>query len=156
MKETWLYYDYLRRWGWLMVLAAVVGVLIGFAYYSNQPHAVNYRGTAKVSLLEVGPETYSLPTQLASFIIDLGTWPTQAEATEYAYSTARQISSPGIPAQITQLSSHKSPIGGPAWKAMVLGGVVGTLFAILIAYVWDDAKTYVKHLQEQQKGSEPA
>ena len=43
MKESWLYYDYLRRWWRLLIL-------VGLAYYSVQKQSKSYAATGTVAI----------------------------------------------------------------------------------------------------------
>ena len=61
MKESWLYYDYLRRRWWLLLLGPVLGALAGLVYYSTQVHSNQYPVTASVAIPDskahaAGPE----------------------------------------------------------------------------------------------------
>lgn len=150
MKESWLYYDYLRRWWKILVIGVFFGAFMGIAYYSSQTHGIAYSGTAKIGVYEVVPGIYTPPQVKTSFDVELGSWPSQEGAIEYASSTALEIALvTGSPTVVQQVSLAKSTAGAQLWKVIVLGSTIGFLLAIGIAYVRDDARAYREHLESQ-------
>ena len=50
MKETWRYYQFLRRWGLLLLLGLVLGALAGIGFYAQQDKQARFKAEAIVSI----------------------------------------------------------------------------------------------------------
>ena len=149
MKETCQYYDFLRRSWRLLLLGLSLGALLGFAFYSNQTHDTTFSATASVGLYEDESAIFNPASAKTILNIDLGSWPSQEEAIK-ASSKAFEIASlTGFTAVAQNVFLVESKAGDSPWKPVVFGSIIGFLLVIGVAYVWDDAKAYRRHLQEQ-------
>ena len=151
MKDSWMLYDYLRRWWRILLLGTSLGAILGFAYYSNQIHPEEYQGTAQLSLYSSIFDIFEAPTKY-SITIDIGTWSNEEAVAEYASSQAESLSlSTGRTVFVEGLQIDHHPVGSPSWKAIVLGTVLGGLLAIGFPYVWDDARAYALHRRAAER-----
>jgi uncharacterized membrane protein YpjA len=147
MKESWLYYDFLRRWLWLLLVGAMLGALAGLAYYSSQVHPVDYAATATVVITDPTWEGEDAPTMLVS--ISTVSWPTEKAATASVESSVATMAKyANIPAVIRDVTIAQNGLGAPWWKPVILGTVVSILLTIGAIYTWEDARAYQRHRQQ--------
>ena len=147
MKESWLYYDYLRRWWWLLLLGPVLGALAGLSYYSSQLQPIESAVTATIAIQDPnsghGKPTYILTS------LDSGFHSTVEKATNAVESqVATMVRYTNGTAVLRELSIDQRGNDEPWWKAVVLGSVIGILLAIGGIYVWEDAQAYQRHRQQ--------
>jgi hypothetical protein len=148
MKDSWLLYDYLRRW-WLLLLAgSVLGAAIGLSYYSTQEHPVEYIVTADLIITDPEYTGEGSPPRvtLAQGPID---YASSEEAIEgFRSRVADFANNSDVPVLVRRFSIDIRTVD-PSWKAAVLGGVFGTLMVIGGVYTWEDARA---ELRSQQIG----
>ena len=53
------------------------------------------------------------------------------------------------PVSLQDLRVDRKTAGSSWWKAVILGGVLGTLPAIASIYVWEDAKAYQRQTHQR-------
>ncbi len=158
MKESWQYYEYLRRWWLLLLLGPTIGALTGLAYYSSQVHPATYDATATVAIADPTwePDDSLPPSELdeqvqptLTFSLDSGSDPTEEGAVKSVTSSiARIVSYTNTPVAIQQITIDRNTTDEPWWKPVVLGSVIGTLLVIGGIYVWEDARSYQRHRQQ--------
>ena len=132
MHESWRYYDYLRRWGLLLLLGLALGALAGFGIGQQQKQL--FKATATVSASEtsfriVSTKKTSDPKEAVGSILN----------NVKAFSAANAIDIEVVDFSIQ--GRYRNPL----WKAMLLGGVVGALLAFGAAFVWDDVRALKHH-----------
>ena len=147
MKESWLYYDYLRRWWWLLLLGPALGALAGLAYYSSQLRPIESAVTATIAIQDPNPGLEN-PTYILTSL-DSGFHSTVEKATNAVESrVATMVRYTNGTAVLRELSIDQRGNDKPWWKAVVLGSVIGILLAIGGIYVWEDAQAYQRHRQQ--------
>ena len=148
MKATWLIYDYLRRCWALLLLFPPLGGLAGLGYYIMQAHPESY--TAKAGIIIENPKSRSLSPPGVYLTIDSGPWSKEYAAMLSVSSMVRLVADyTEAPVSFRDLTvDRKTAAGPPWWKAVVLGGVLGTLLAVGSIYVWEDAKAYQRQIHE--------
>lgn len=132
-----MYYDYLRRYGTLILVGLLIGATLGFVYFQTQPKRTVFVARAAISMppsVEFTMVSPPLPNAQAAADYIVGT-AHQLEQTSQAKFTPKKFEIKG---------RHRNEL----WKSMALGSVVGGLGAIGIVYVWDDAKTYQRRRRE--------
>ena len=146
MKETWRYYDFLRRWGLLLLLGLVVGAIAGLGFYLQQDQEPLFTATASVTL-----STKDRPgvwLSRANFIVSSSEFPDPNASVAAIMSNTKWLSAqPGYIVAVEDLAIM-SRFRSPLWKAVVLGSFFGGLLAIGAAYLWDDARSYMRNRQE--------
>ena len=157
MKESWLYYGYLRRWWLLLLVGATIGAILGFAYYNQSHHPAQYTAAAKVAIKEPtwhleNPALLRLRRYRAPEVevaINSGANASESAAVDSIMSTAAKLAdyAKGV-TELRQLSITRLPESGVVfWKPVVLGAFIATLLVIGGIYVWSDALAYRRHLQ---------
>ena len=147
MKETWLVYDYLRRFWALLLLFSSLGGLAGLGYYIKQAHPEGY--TAQAGIIIENPKSQSLSPPRVYMTIDSGTWSKEYAAMVSAASNVSLVADySDAPVSFLDLTVDRKTAGSPWWKAVVFGGVLGTLLAVGSIYVWEDAKAYRRQSHE--------
>ena len=132
MKEAWLYYDYLRRWGLFLLLGLVLGAITGFGYSLQHDDPLQFKATATLNL------TARIQIRVIS---DFN--PTVKSAVESLLDTAYMLERVYIHAPVRIHSINMERFGGTLWwKATILGSIVGGLLISAGAYVWDDVRKY--------------
>jgi|TARA_Y100000031_G_scaffold153349_1_gene198413 uncharacterized protein involved in exopolysaccharide biosynthesis len=89
MKESWLFYNYVRRWWGLLLLGPALGAVLGLAYYSNQAHPVEYAATATVAI--EGPVLENERTPEVVLTIDSSSGRTEEAVVEHVTSTVAKM-----------------------------------------------------------------
>lgn len=146
MKESWRYYDFLRRWGLLLLLGLVLGALAGWGFYAQQDKQPRFKAEAAVSIsTQYRPGVWRLR---AKFDVTSSEYSDPKSAVESIVKEAENLDArPELLVDIGAFSiegRYRSPL----WKTVVLGGVFGGLLVIGAAYVWDDARAYMRNRQE--------
>ena len=138
MKESWRYYDYLRRWGLYLLLGIALGALGAFGYILQQDQQPLFEAKATISVagtnisINVVSDEYSDPKETVESIFnDIG---------RIQGYTDREIFIGGI-----SLEGRYRP---PLWQPIVLGSIFGGLLALGAAWVWDDTRAYLRHRQQ--------
>ena len=150
MKESWLFYNYLRRWWWLLVLGIVTGGTAGLLYYNSQDREFEYTAKATVAIQDTR-SLYEIPL-VVHISVETGQQATANEAIDSAGSTIREIGNyTGTPVTIRDLVVDRTVDTSGWWKAVVLGAVFGILMAIGAAYVWEDLHLYYRRQLENQE-----
>jgi len=146
MKESWRYYEFLRRWGLILVLGLVLGALGGLGFDLRQDRHPLFKANALVVITaEDRPGVW----------LDRGSFKVISEKHSDAESAVRFIvnntewldSQPDYIVTVEAITIdvlHPFPL----WKAMVLGGVFGVLLVIGSAYLWDDSQAYMRYRKE--------
>ena len=151
MKESWLYYDYLRRWWGLLLLGSVLGSLAGLVYYSNQVHPIEYAVTAMVAVENPKSTDEHPPTVLIS--LNSGFHPTVEQSTAVVESSVTKlVAYTTTPAVTRELLIDQRGISEPWWKTVVFMSVIGVLLAIGGIYLWEDAQAYRRHRNQLAPG----
>jgi hypothetical protein len=139
MKESWYYYDYLFRWGRLLLLGFLLGALAGLGYYLQQDFkGVDYKGTAILTLADA--------KDILVITTARGTQDTRSE--EAVAETINTIAGDIHRSwkRVTGISAIRvDPVHQPnTWKPIVMGSIIGGLLMISIVYVWEDVARYVR------------
>ena len=143
MKESWRYYDFLRRWGLLLLLGLVVGAIAGLGFYVQQDQEPLFTATASVTL-----STESRPGVWHPLLVSSSGFPDPKRPVAAIMSNTEWLNAqPGYIVTVENLTIA-SRFPSPLWKAVVLGSIFGGLFAIGAAYLWDDARSYMRNRQE--------
>lgn len=146
MKESWRYYDFLRRWGLLLLLGLVLGALGGFSIHLQQDHPPLFIAKALVIISTNDRPGVWLPR--ANFNVTSAEYPDPKRSVRNIIDSTEWLDAqPGYRVSVEDLSiepRHASPL----WKTILLGSFIGGLLVIGGAYVWDDARAYVRHRQE--------
>jgi len=119
MKESWHYYDYLRRWCWLLLFGPALGALAGLSYYS-QLQPIESAVTATIAIQDPnsghGNPTYILTS------LDSGFHSTVERATNAVESqVATMVRYTNGTVVLRELSIDQRGNDEPWWKAVVLG-----------------------------------
>ena len=157
MKESWWYYDYLRRWWLLLLIGPAIGAILGFAYYHQSRHPEEYTATATVAIQE---PTWHLENPALLWLrhyrapevevaINSGANATESAAVDSVTSAAAKVADYAKGGtELRELSiTHLPESGDVLWKPVVMGAVFATLLVIGGIYVRDDALAYRRHLQ---------
>jgi len=157
MKESWLYYDYLRRWWLVLLIGPTIGAILGFAYYHQGRVPAEYTATATVAIKE---RTWHLENAALLWLqhyrapevevaINSGANASESSAVDSVMSAAAQVADYAKGGtELRALSIARLPESGDVfWKPVVLGAVFATLLVIGGIYVGDDALAYRRHLQ---------
>ena len=130
MKETWRYYEYIRRWWWLLLLGAVFGLVVGLGYYYSREGRLEYSVAALVEINDV------------AVTIQAPRMSTEEEAVEFTRAKIMKLAE-GTKAALVVRGQvvNRTPID-PWWHDTVLGGIFGLLLAIGGIYLWEDARAY--------------
>lgn len=148
MKNSWLHYDYMRRWWGLLLLGTLLGGVVGLAYYSSQAHPVEYAATATVSIKATAPR-FETPPGPVVLTIDTGSQSSEAAAVEDLTSTvAALIRYTLTPVAVQELAVERYTPDAVWWKPVILGSLAGTLLAIAGIYLWEDARAFRRHLYQ--------
>jgi hypothetical protein len=147
MKDSWLFYDYLRSWWWALLLCSTIGGVSGLIYNNYQEHALEYTATARV-VIEDSRRSHGIP-EIVLVSIETGT----TSAAETAIDSARRMITrvgdyTGATVRIKDLSVARSVDNKRWWKDTVFGGIIGTLLAIGVIYTWNDARSYQRRRQD--------
>ena len=146
MKESWRYYDLLRRWGILLLSGLVLGGLAGFGFFVQQHNAPLYTAKALVTVLTEGSPGIWLPR--ANFnVTSIDYSDSRASVRAIMSNTEWLDGQPGYDVVVGDLTIE-SRFWSPLWKTIVLGSLFGGLLVIGAAYVWDDARAYMRHRRE--------
>ena len=138
MKESWRYYDYLRRWGLFLLLGLALGALAGYGYYLQQGQRGLFTATAAVSMPH------------GSFRVVSGENSDPNKAVEEILTNLKllgDLTKNTIDVDVDNLSiegRHPTLL----WKLIVLSSIIGGLLAIGAAFVWDDAEASLRHRQQ--------
>ena len=150
MKESWQFYDYLKRWWILLLVGCLVGVVSG--YLLNQPTvmAKSYSAntTATIRNAPIWPYDPLMAESTPPLVVtlDSGAKPTLEDATQaLRIKTERLANYSGAAIDRGEIIVDQLSAATDTWKSMILGGVIGGLLAIGFAYVWDDTRAYRKH-----------
>ena len=152
MKDSWLLYDYIKRWWRLLLLCCALGILVAYLMDEPKVYAKAYSASATLAFTHHKwvPE---LPTSLGGSSI-----PHALVTVEFApQSTLENIKAAinakqselsaysGIPVETREIVIRENPQGTWFWwKALTLGGVIGLLAAIGFIYIWTDVQAYGK------------
>ena len=149
MRESWLFYGYLRRWWWLLVFGLVTGGAAGLIFYNSQDRTLEYTAKATVA---IGDARSREEKPLVVYVsVETGQLATAKEAIDSAGSAIREIGSyTGAPVAIRGLVVDRTVDGSGWWRAVVLGAVIGILMAIGAVYVWEDTHLYYRRRLENQ------
>ncbi len=157
MKESWLLYDYARRWWGLLLIFCVVGAMTGRLLDQSVDNPVAYAATT----------TVAINAPLWSFEDPPGVshpYPPPVFATLISSTESnRQLAVADIQTQIRRITAYghilvtshgiivdEIPQGDANWwKAVVLGSVLGGLLAVGCIYVWEDAKEYRRQARQR-------
>ena len=133
MKHPSLDYDYLRRWGPLLLLALFLGALSGLGYVLQQPRE-DFIVSAK----------FRVDSQL-DFTVVSRAEPTRQAAAKYIGALASDLDSL-VDQRIEIIEVSIQGRDKPNWwKPIVLGSVTGALLIIGAIYVWEDIKSYKRN-----------
>jgi hypothetical protein len=137
MRATWLYYDYLRRFGILILLGFAIGALLGFVYYEVRPKRTWYIAQADISIprglqFRIVSPKFPDPQSAVDHILNM----------EFRLESASQLN---FESNRFEIESWYRP---ELWKTMAVGSVVGGLVAIGVGYVWNDAMIYQRRRRE--------
>jgi uncharacterized protein involved in exopolysaccharide biosynthesis len=147
MKDSWLLYDYLRRWWLLLLIGTALGAVIGIGYYSNQVHPVEYVVTADM-VFEDPAYTGDGPIPTVTLAMGPSSLGDGEAAVAHIRTTVAKLASlSDSPVFIRDLSIDRNTTGEPRWKAVVLGSIIGALLVIGGVFVWEDARAYQRRLQ---------
>ncbi|MDP6549420.1 MAG: hypothetical protein QF659_05060 [Dehalococcoidia bacterium] len=136
MKDSWLFYDYARRW-LLLLLSFTLGAILGLAYYAKQVHPMEYTATASVAIEDPVSEAECPPAALIA--IATGRRSTEEAAVEDVTSLVAEIAAYASTAVVIRdLQLQRNATDEAWWKAVVLGSAIGALLAIAAIYVWED------------------
>lgn len=147
MKESWAFYDYIRRWWWLFLLGPIIGGLAGLTYYQMNAGPPLYHATMIISVSDQTPPFDDKPQIVAS--VTSGPLDSEDSAVEFGQSTlewvGNYINSPLVDNNL--LISRREYVQS-AWKGIILGSIVATLMTIGAIYVWEDTAAYLWHRRQ--------
>ena len=152
MKESWSYFDYMRRWWWLLLLVSTIGFVVGLVYSNIQVYPVAFDAPAPVTIEDPKSSRDSPPSVTVS--IQTRGAKDAMEAIDYAGSMIRKIGQhTESPVSIGELRVDRNVERGGWWKPPILGTVLGLLLAIGGIYVLEDALSYNRdRLKVRQPG----
>ena len=131
MKDSWLLYDYLRRWWLLLLVGASLGAIIGLGYYSTQVHPVEYVVTANMVFEDPEYTGEGTPSAAGLVLLPIG-FPSPEEANAYVQTTVSNL----VSATILPRSSMTYPLNQNS--PMSRDGKLGYLGASSASY-WSSA-----------------
>ena len=112
-----------------------------------QAHPEDY--TAKTGIIIENPKSQSQSPPGVYLTIDSGPMSKEYKAVLSAASDLRLVADYSeAPVSLRNLTVDRKTAGSPWWKAVVFGGILGTLLAIGIIYVWEDAKAYKRQTRQ--------
>ena len=150
MKESWRYYDFLRRWGLLLLLGLVVGSIAGLGFYVQQDQEPLFTATASVTFsTESRPGVWH---PRANFLVSSNEYPDPNASVAAIMSNTEWLNAQAAYIVTVEDLTIVSRFRSPLWKAVVLGSFFGGLLAIGAAYVWDDARSYMRDRRETNSG----
>ena len=142
MRATWLYYDYLRRFGILILLGFGIGALLGFVYYEARPKRTWYIAQANIAQADTGRSPnfefrivspdFSDPQSAIDHILGITL-------------KLESVSQRNFESNRFEIEGWHRPV---LWKTMAVGSVLGGLVAIGVGYVFNDAMTYQRRRRE--------
>ena len=146
MKESWRYYDFLRRWGLLLLLGLGLGALAGFGFFIQQEQQPRFKANAKLSVF-----TEDRPGVIGhrlDFNVVSNEFSDPKSAVKSILATAEVLGAQtGINVDAGDISL-KGQYSSPVWRTIMLGSVIGGLLVIGATYVWDDALAYMRHRRQ--------
>lgn len=144
MKESWFYYDYLRRWWWMLLLISTIGFVGGLIYSNAKVYPVTFDATATIAIEEPGKLPDFFPVVLVS--VQTTDAKDAAAAIDSAGATISRLGRySGAPFTIQDFGVTRSGDNSRWLKSSVLGTVIGMLVAIGGIYVFEDALSYRRH-----------
>ena len=146
MKESWLYYDYLRRWWRLLILGLAIGAILGLAYYSVQKNSESYAATATVAIGRSNSDPEALQPPVMVTIASDKQSTSEAAIAQVQSAIDRITDYANTPVSVPSLELE-SKLANAWWKPIVLGSVLGGLLMIGGIYVWEDALAYHRSRQ---------
>ena len=147
MKESWLCYDYLRRWWWLLLMGPTFGGVFALGYYLMGAGPPEYTAKLMVAIVDPQPPYHKPPAVLASITSD--TLASEKAAVDSARSMFVQMAGyTDAPVEAREMVVYYADVGTEWWKRVILGSVVGILLTIGLIYVWEDASEYQRHRQQ--------
>ena len=147
MKESWLYYDYLRCWWWLLLLGPTLGGSVALVYHLGKAGPLDYTATLTATI--GNPTTRDKPPSAVRVQITGHTLDTKEAALESARSMVIQlVSYTDAPVQVKDLSIDRHESGKAWWKHIIFGSVAGIALAVGAIYVWEDASAYQRHRRQ--------
>ena len=146
MKESWIYYDYLRRWWRLLLLGLAVGAILGLAYYSVQNSLDSYAATATVALGNPNSDPDAIQSPVMITIASDNQSTSEAAIAQVQSAIGRIVDYTNDPVSVPSLELE-SKIAHAWWKSVVVGSVLGGLVVIGGIYVWEDALAYYRSRQ---------
>ena len=149
MKESWLYYDYLRRWWWLLLMGPIFGGVFALGYYLMNTGPSEYTAKLMVAIVDPRPPYHDQnpPAVLASLTSD--TLASEEAAVDSARSMfVRMAGYTNAPVEPRNMTVYYEGLGTKWWQNAIFGSVVGILLAIGGIYVWEDASAYQRHRQQ--------
>ena len=141
MKDSWLFYEYLRRWWWLLILVTVLGGLCAIVYQDANAGPPAYTATVTYAIIDPTPPFKKPPAVVAS--ITSGPLDSVEAAVDDARAMVFRVASYTNALVVTRnLVVELQEPETDWWKDIILGSVVGLLLAIGGIYVWEDACDY--------------
>jgi len=144
MKETWRYYDYLRRWGLFLFFGLALGALAGFGCDLQQDQQALFKAKATVVVIRADRKISSQFTVVSAEFSD------PKRAVDSIVNDAHILG--GLTKNGNVVDIREFSIDGrypsPWWKPIVFGGVIGGLMALGTAFIWDDAGAYLRHRRQ--------
>ena len=140
MKETWLYYDFLRRWWLLLILGPGLGALAGLGYFLQQDRPPEFKATA----------SFSIPAEEHRFNVVSDVASTERAAVESLVTLANtfeQWTGRRFGIRVVQMERRYEAVW---WRPTALGGVIGALLAVAVSLMWQDTRAYVRHRQQME------
>ena len=157
MKESWTYYDHVRRWWRFFILGLCLGALAGFGFYIQQDHKVEFGFVVTIDL-KMLEESQIIGDTIAPGIINLqiigDRFSSEKEAVEQKELAVAQMQAATV---WGEAAFQRAPVEGERqdaslWKAIVLGGVIGGLLSVGFVYVWSDILQYRRHRRKFEVG----
>ena len=143
MNYSWLFYDYFRRWGLLVLLGLAVGGLLGFGYYQQHDKKPRFTAIAVMATSET-----------VRFNVVSPDLPNPQDAVDNILTTIKQLDAEINTTTEVKDLSITSRYRVVIWKTIAVGSVLGGLVAIGIAYLWDDARTYQRRRYPRESADE--
>ncbi len=127
-------------------MGLVVGAIAGLGFYVQQDQEQLFTATALVTLSTESRPGVSRPR--GTFLVSSKEFSDPKTSVAAIMSNAKWLNAqPGYIVTVENLTIA-SRFPSPLWKAVVLGSIFGGLFAIGAAYLWDDARSYMRNRQE--------
>ena len=146
MKESWLYYDYLRRWWRLLILGLAVGAILGLGYYSVQDNSESYAATARVAIWRPNSDPDALQFPVMVTVASDKQSTSEAAIAQVQSAIGLIIKYTDAPVSVPSLELE-SKITNAWWKSMVIASVLGGLLVVGGIYIWEDALAYHRSRQ---------